>query len=81
MDRLDQGCDILRRSRRNDAVPEIEDMPWGSPGRADDRSHFTPNDIGIGEQYQGIEVALKRNLLAQTMACRAEVHGPVEPDA
>ena len=81
MDSLDQGCDILRRRRRNDPVPEIEDVPGSGPCRADNRCRFTTDDIGIGEQDQRIEITLQGHLPAQTTARRAKIHGPVEPDA
>jgi hypothetical protein len=81
VNRLDKHRHVRRIDVRRDAMPEIEHVTRGLSVGLEHRSHFRAHGRRRCRQYRGIEISLQGHAPAGLPPHRAQVHGPVQPDA
>ncbi len=64
---------MIDRSLRQDAVAQIEDVPWSSPGHFQHLCDALADVWAIGQQHAGIQVPLDRRVVEIT--CHASSSG------
>ena len=80
MHRLDQRLDVLGRRELRHAVAEVEDMPGTGSKVVQDVLRFPLDRRRRREKGHGIEVALQRDLRADTAARIGEARLPIDAE-
>src|SRR5450759_370728 len=76
--RLDEDLQILQWRRRQDPVPEVEDVARPAAGTAENVAGALAHQLRRPEEHRRIEVALDPAVVAHPLPARVEGHPPVE---
>src|SRR5450759_5661131 len=76
--RLDEDLQMLQWRRRQDPVPEIEDVARPAAGTAENVAGALAHKLRRPEEHRRIEVALDAAVVADPIPARVERHPPVQ---
>src|ERR1700693_4225613 len=77
---LDDCLDGLDRCLREDAVPEVEDVPGAPRGAGKDVPHLALEVRPRRDESTGVEVALDGAVRTDALACDVERDAPIDAD-
>src|SRR5450759_1193863 len=75
---LDEELQILERSRRENPVPQVEDMARPATCVAEDLAGALTHEIGGAKQHRRIQVALDATIVTNPLPADVQRYAPVE---
>ncbi len=80
MHHLDNRLNVLDRGLRQNAVAQVENMPWSAVGKLEDGIDPLFDLVSWREQYERVEVALHCTVMADKIPAAIERNTPVDSD-
>src|SRR5450631_580416 len=75
---LDEELQILERSRRENSVPEVEDVARPATCATQDLAGALTHEIRWAKQHRRIQVALDAAIVTYPLPANVQGHAPVE---
>src|SRR5262249_52047221 len=80
VDSFHKQLHVIVRSRRQNSMSQIEDMPGPTSGLLQNSRHSPPDFLWIGQQNHGIEVALDGHVVTDLVPPAVKADPPIQSD-